>query len=248
MSKAERTLIPQVGCLRCVGRHDGRVALTPCPDLSAASWIMASELPWHQLVGFGPAGFPAYARLRFLPDPAYEGQSENSVVDDDDAPTETAQLRAVLESLTGYTRTPDDCYFCLWDGWGSDIWGGDGVRIVDPQAGVVRRGPQIAPAFPSSVLHGPKVVVPNRAYFLFRGSVSDFGDWGAADEWPGQPRLHMPDPAFIWPADHAWCVANDVDPHWAGIGADVSATDRLLADPRLDVVAADPREDQPAYR
>jgi hypothetical protein len=210
---------------------------------------MASELPWQQLVGFGPGGFPAYARLRFLPDPAFEGQSENDVVvDDDDAPTETAQLLAVLESLTGYSRTPDDCYFCLWDGWGSDIWGGDGVRIVDPQATVVRQGPQIAPAFPSSVLRGPKVVVPNRAYYLFRGSVPDFGNWGAADLWPGQPRLHMPNPAFIWPADRAWCVANDIDPHWAGIGADVPAIDRLLADPRLDVVAADPRQDQPAYR
>ena len=209
---------------------------------------MASERPWQQLVGFGPAGFPVYARLRFLPDPAYEGQSENDVDVDDDAPTETAQLRAVLETLTGHTHTPDDCYFCLWVGWDSEIEGGGGARILDPQTAIVRRGPQIAPAFPSSVLHGPKVVVPNRAYFLFRGSVSDFGNGGAAEEWPGQPRLHMPDPAFIWPADHAWCVANDVDPHWAGIGAAVSAIDQLLGDPRLDVVAADPREDQPAYR
>jgi hypothetical protein len=224
------------------------VALTPCSDLSAASWIMASDRPWQQLVGFGPAGFPAYARLRFLPDPTYEGQSENDVEVDGHAPSESAQLRAVLVALTPHTRAPDDCYFCLWDGWGSDIEGGDGARLLDWQSGTVRRGPRIAPAFPSSVLHGPKVVVPNRAYFLFRGAVSDFDDWGAAEEWPGQPRLHMPAPAFIWPADHAWCIANDVDPHWAGIGADVSAIDRLLADPRLDVVAADPREDQPAYR
>jgi hypothetical protein len=195
------------------------VALTPCSDLSAADWITATDQSWQELAGFGPAGFPAYARLRFLPDPVYEGQSENDVDIDGDAPTETAQLRAVLETLTGHTRTPDDCYFCLWDGWGSDI-----------------------------VLQGPKVVVPNRAYFLFRGSRADLGDWGAAEAWPGQPRRHVPDPAFIWPADHAWCVANDVDPHWAGIGADVSAIDQLLADPGLDVVRADPHEDQPAYR
>jgi hypothetical protein len=58
----------------------------------------------------------------------------------------------------------------------------------------------------------------------------------------------MPNPAFIWPADHAWCVADDVDPHWAGIGADVSVVEELLADPPLDVVAADPRQDQPAFR
>jgi hypothetical protein len=45
-----------------------------------------------------------------------------------------------------------------------------------------------------------------------------------------------------------WTPDSIPDPHWAGIGADVSAIDELLADPRLDVVAADPREDQPAYR
>jgi len=223
------------------------VALLPCSDLSAADWITASDQPWEQLVGFGPEGFPAYARLRFLPDPAYEGQGENDV-DVDDAHDETAQLRVALETLARHTRTPDDCYFCLWDGWGTDIQGGDGARTLDYQTGTVSRGPLIAPAFPPSVLHGPKVVVPHRAYFLFRGSISDFGDWGAADAWPGQPRLHMPDPAFIWPADHAWCVANDVDPHWAGIGAGVSAIDELVADPRLDIVPADPGEEQPAYR
>jgi hypothetical protein len=209
---------------------------------------MFSDRLWQQLVGFGPEGFPAYARLRFLPDPAYEGQSENDVDVAEDDPTETALLRAALETLTRHTRTPEDCFFCLWEGWGSDINGGDGARIVDWQTGTVRPGAQVAPAFPPSVLHGPKVVIPNRAYYLFRGSVSDFGDWGAAEMWPGQPRLQMPNAAFIWPTDHAWCIANDVDPHWAGIGADVSAVDELLADPRLDVVAADPRQHQPAYR
>lgn len=225
------------------------MALTPCSDLSAAAWIMAGDRPWQQLISLGPSGFPAYARLRFLPDPAYEGQSENDAVGRGEAPSsETAQLRAVLEMLTRHTRTPDDCYFCLWDGWGSDIDGDDGVQMLDRRDGTVRRGPKITPAFPPSVLHGPKVVVPHRAYFLFRGGGADCGDWGAADLWPGRPRLHIPDPAFIWPADHAWCIANDVDPHWAGIGATVAAVDQLRADPRLDIVPADPHEDQPAYR
>jgi hypothetical protein len=209
---------------------------------------MASDQPWQQLVGFGPAGFSAHARLQFLPDPAYEGQSENDVEIDGDPPSETERLRAVLKVLTRHTRTPDDCYFCLWDGWGSDIEGDDGMRILHRPGGTVRERPQVAPAFPPSVLRGPKVVVPNRSYYLFRGAVSDFGDWGAAEMWPGKPRLHMPDPAFIWPADHAWCIANDVDPHWAGIGADVSVIDELLADPELNVVPADPREDRPSYR
>ena len=57
----------------------------------------------------------------------------------------------------------------------------------------------------------------------------------------------MPGPAFIWPGDRTWCLANDVDPHWAGIGADSAAIDELLADPRLDVVPADPHHAPPHY-
>jgi hypothetical protein len=182
------------------------MVLTPCSDLSAAAWIIDCDRSWQQLVHFGPPGFPGYVRLRFIPDPAYEGQSESDADIDESALSETEQLRAVLAALTRHTSTPDDCYFCLWDGWGSDIEGGDG-----------------------------------------HGSVSDFGEWGAAEEWPGQPRLDMPHPAFVWPADHAWCVARDVDPHWAGVGAAVAAVEELLDDPDLDVVAADPREDQPCY-
>ena len=71
---------------------------------------------------------------------------------------------------------------------------------------------------------------------------------GDRDLSPGRLWPDLPDPAFVWPADHAWCLANDVDPHWAGIGADASAIDDLVADPRLDVVPADPRLRQPSYR
>jgi hypothetical protein len=199
--------------------------------VSAAAWIKSSDLPWQQLITFGPAEFEAYARLRFLPDPVYAGQPE--VTADDDAPSEHEQLRAALEVLKQHTRASDDCYFCLWEGWGSDIDGDAGARI--------------APAFAPSVLNGPKVVVPNRAYFLFRGSLSEFGDWGVAEMSPRRPRSCMPDPAFIWPADHAWCIANDVDPHYAGIGASATAIDELLAHPGLDVVSADPHLEQPHY-
>jgi hypothetical protein len=198
------------------------MALALCWDRSPADWIVASDLPWAQLVTFGPSGFAAYARLRFLPDPAYQGQSENDA-DPDAAPCATDQWRALFEQLGARTRTPDDCYFCLWEGW----------------------------PFPRSVLHAPKVSVPPhprvpyRSYFLFRGLLSDAGAWGEPKIWPGDPPPF--EAAFVWPADRAWCVANDVDPHWAGIGADATLIDRMVADPSLDIVAADPGEAQPAY-
>jgi hypothetical protein len=95
-------------------------------------------------------------------------------------------------------------------------------------------------------LDGPKVVVANRKYLLFQGPLSGAGDWGAADLWPGYARGYLP-AAFVWPADHAWCVAHDIDPHWAGIGADAEVVDRLVAEPRLDVVRADPSDRQPSF-
>ena len=80
------------------------MTLTFCWDLSAADWITRSDLRWAQLVGFGPAGFDAYARLRFLPDPARPGQSENDVLGQDSG---TGQLPRLFEVLATHTATPE---------------------------------------------------------------------------------------------------------------------------------------------
>jgi hypothetical protein len=181
------------------------VALTPCSDVSATDWITASARPWQQLAEFGPPGFPAYARLRFLPDPSYEGQSENDVDVDENAPSETAQLRAVLEVLTRHTRTPGDCYFCLWDGWGRPLHDDGAVRTLDPPTDALgwrpaRIGaePGIDPSFSPSALHEPMVIVPNRAYFLFRGTMSRArrpgpgrGVAGPTRHGHRRPRVHL---------------------------------------------------------
>ena len=220
------------------------MALTFCFDVSPADWITTSDLPWGRLVTFGPTGFEAYARLRFLPDPAHPGQSEDQADRDEDH-DERVQLPVLYEVLAAHTRTPDDCYFCLWEGIG-DLYAGDVRQSFDPRSGVWRTWPRATPAFSPSVLDGPKVVVPNRKYLLFQGPLSGAGDWGAADLWPGYARGYLP-AAFVWPADHAWCVAHDIDPHWAGIGADADVVDRLVAEPRLDVVRADPSDRQPKF-
>ncbi len=203
------------------------MALAPCADVSPASWLTASATdPW-QLIRFGPAGFAGYARLRFIPDPRTAGQSENDVDVDANVEPEAALVRRALDVLARHTATPDDCFFCLWEGWGSAFHGRGGLRIADI---------------------GPKVPIPYRECFLFRGPLTDFGDWAAADLLPGMPRTDMPNPAFIWPADRSWCVADDVDPHWAGIGASSAAIDELVRAAGLDITRADPTEPQPEYR
>jgi hypothetical protein len=90
-----------------------------------------------------------------------------------------------------------------------------------------------------------------RSFFLFHGALSDAEIWATpadAGIW-GRPEFSRGGtPALVWPSDHTWCVAADVDPHWAGIGASVPVIERLVADRRLDAVAADPDGEQPAYR
>src|SRR5581483_11732488 len=78
-------------------------------------WIVTSDIPWRQLVTFGPAGFPAYARVRFIPDPSHPRQREWEA--DLDASLGETQWRALLQLLGKETSAPSDCYFGLWNGW-----------------------------------------------------------------------------------------------------------------------------------
>ena len=225
------------------------MVLIVCWDVAPADWITGSSLPWHRLVTFGPAGFGAYARLRLLPDPVRAGQRET------DAATRSHadQLPRLLEALAAHTTTPGTCYFCVWEGFGqAEPLRDDTARYVDPDhpGTSVDPGarPGAAPATADPLPRVPRVVVPHRAYWLFRGPLVEAGAWDTAVGWPAHVRLDGVPPAFVWPADRAWCVALDVDPHWAGIGCTGSVRDRLVADRRLDVVPADPTREQPTYR
>lgn len=219
------------------------MTLTYYSDVAAADWIVRSSVPWQRLVSFGPAGFDAYARLRLLPDPVRPGQSENDVRAEEWRADQPPRLFALLAART---TTPDDCYFCVWEGFGQaesavDDWQ-DGIERADAVPGLAPASVAVPVVVPA-----PKVAVPHRAYWLFRGPLAEIGTWDSAEAWPGQLRLDAAQPAFVWPADHAWCVAWDVDPHWAGIGGDARLIDQLIADPLLDVVSADPGAEQPYY-
>jgi hypothetical protein len=224
------------------------VTLRLCEDIAAADWITHSRLDWRQLVAFGPGGFDAYARLRFLPDPAYHGQSENDAAA---SLWRSRQLPILFTLLGQHTSTPDDCHFCVWEGF-TDL----GSRTVHPDDDIrvapsapSGAEPALAPEVPDPpwVPRVPRVEVPNRAYWLFQGPLADVGRWESADGWPEQCSLQQAEPAFVWPEDRAWLVANDVDPHWAGIGGTHALIEYLAADPRLDVVPADPGSEQPSY-
>lgn len=181
-----------------------------CEQFSAADWIVNSRTPWRQLAGFGPSGFQAYGRLRYLPDPQFQGQAETEVDLSAGHPSDLDAARRALLHLAAFTNTPNECYFCVWDG------------------------------ITSTPEDGPSVAIPNRRYLLFAGALDEIRQW----EQTGPSNSGVP-PAFVWPADRRWCFASDIDPHWAGIGAERAAIDTLTAASDVDVVHADP-EVQPA--
>jgi hypothetical protein len=129
------------------------VTLEYCKDMSAADWISHAHVPWEQLANFGPSDFPAYARLRFIPDPTKPGQAEGDVDVVEDHPSEMQQTLRALDHLRRFTATPEDCYFCVWEGYPI--------------------------SFPPTVLDGPMVTIPHRRYFLLHGSLTDLSSWEA---------------------------------------------------------------------
>ena len=161
---------------------------------------------------------PPLTRVRGRPKPTPAGR-----------PVKFEQWRALLQLLARERSDPSDCYFGLWEGWGFPESAGWWSTFC------VARGDHRGA----------------RAFLLVGGALSEAEIWGTPAEagiW-GRPEFSRGGtPAFVWPSDHTWCVAADVDRHWAGIGATVPTIERLVADRRLDAVAADPDSEQPAYR
>jgi hypothetical protein len=176
--------------------------------------LFPPDILWNQAVGFGPSGFDAYARLRFIPDPTWDGQPEHTVDVPDDHPSEWSQAWAALDVLRRFTTTREHWYVCAWEGSGH----------------VLTR----------NVFREPLVGVTERLYFMAEGTDDDVQEWDALFDGGG------PVPAFVWPADRAWCFASDVDPHWAGIGGSTAAIEALV-NSSLDLVAADPAVKPPTY-
>ncbi|HEY5848601.1 MAG TPA: hypothetical protein VIT42_17595 [Microlunatus sp.] len=165
---------------------------------------------------------PAYARLRYIRDPVGPGRTEADANVAGDHPPDLQQAQRALDHLARFTSTPGHCYFCVWEGFSSEY---------------------VPPAEMAGHLVTITRGIPYRRYFALHGSLADLGGWA---ETLGIDGYAAP-PAFAWPADHRWCFASDVDPYWAGIGAEGPAIASLLEAPGLDVVVARPAETQPAY-
>lgn len=188
-----------------------------CSDLTAAAWLVNSTATPQRLLTFGPATYPAYARLRYLPDPARPKMRESDAMVPAEHRPDIDVARSAIAALIKFSTSTTACFVCLWEGYGG--------QLRD-----------------SELLNGPMVTLPDRRYVLFTAQVADLDNWHELFDSP----FNSP-PSFVWPADHRWCFASDVDPHWAGIGSTTSVICQLVEERDLDVVVTDPNEPQPTY-
>jgi hypothetical protein len=164
--------------------------VTASEDVPAADWIASRLHPFGMDTGSViPTGFEAYCRTR-----------------------DHVGLVTILER---HTSTPDRCWFCLWDGYGSLHPGGKAGLSEGAKRPRLRRFslrlPQFAPRRPQSKL----VELPNREYRLFIGAVV------AGEGWDLGPNLW-------WPYDRAWCVASEMDLDYTLVGGTEELINELV--------------------
>jgi hypothetical protein len=245
-------------------------------DVHQADWIGPRLTPWDEsyaATAVVPAGFAAYARvlhpagtddgdrpvrwaevaawsgLPLRPDaefhsvalppvdpggpPPYHGRSPR------DGSLEVADAEVLAGIVREWTATPEDCWFCVWDGYG---WNSAVSFVaVDDSGWPLEAVPSPPPdPVPGPARSGPRVELPHRSYLLYRGPVE------AALALPALDGTFAQCPNLWWPADHAWCVASEIDLPWTYVGGPSGLIDAILADDRIEALATAP--DDPVSR
>jgi hypothetical protein len=142
------------------------------------------------------------------------------------------QARALVDVLPSFTSTPDDCWFCLWDGFGyvtGAIAALTAFKQGPPPAQARRpRRWQLRMPFPKAIGNLPdrkRVRLPNRDYLLFHEPVAK------AEGWEDGPNLW-------WPDDHSWCVASEIDHPYSYVGGSHELIDAILEHPAIESLPA----------
>ena len=133
----------------------------------------------------------------------------------------------VLAGLVrGWTTTPAQCWFCLWDGYD---WAG---TLLTPPG---EPGLQLPDPVPAAVRRGPRVHLPHRDYLLATAPVEAVTAVAALTDGSQTPNLW-------WPADRAWCVATEIDLPWTYVAGPAGLIEAILADDRLEALPAGPAD------
>lgn len=140
------------------------------------------------------------------------------------------QLQALCDTLEPHTSTPEDCFFAMWEGWGSH--NGSSVRITLAEDGSGGAGP-VPPLYTVGELTSQRLALPMREYLLLRGPLSAMS---AIARYDGPEAWWTQSPSIFWPADRSWCVATEIDFDSTLVGGSAEAVADVLARRELEAL------------
>ena len=158
---------------------------------------------------------------------------------------EPQALAALCRLLAAHTDPALECFFALWEGWGW-IPGGRSVAVLRaPGLTELQGSPGTAeppvsavpPAFGGEVISGGRLHHPGRDYLLFAGPPDAAMDLG---HWPSRDWFVPQSPSLIWPTDHSWCVATEIDFDSTLIAGDTALIDAVLGAQDLEATPVEP--------
>jgi hypothetical protein len=144
-----------------------------------------------------------------------------------DLPVQTCD--ALVGALRGHTATPDQGWFCLWEGNGSFWSQSHGPLLPRETSGEeTERYRREAREQDRLLASTPRVEAYARSYFLFRGPLA------AACSF--EPGGWYTSPNLFWPDDRAWIVVTEVDGYSTYVGATSAAVDDVVAAPGIEAI------------
>lgn len=157
-----------------------------------------------------------------------------------------AEFADVTKVLARHTQAPDACTAALWEGYGW-VQGGQGftwLMIADDvepaeREELERENRRLAaePVFPREVRNGPRLELPGRAYLLFDCDIRSFEnlEW-PRQSWGAQGGVWKQTPNQLWPEDHAWFLASEIDFDSTIVGGSRELVDALVACEAIEAV------------
>ena len=182
---------------------------------TVASWSGRTLLPQSE---FDTVAIPESKPEEPLP---WRQGPRNGTLDPDD-------LRALLAILERHTDTPEQCWFCIWAGYG---WSRGSSAVLARSGSGPLPDPQPHPdPVPRHVREGPLVDLPWREYFLYTGPIGD-----AVAFVPTESQS----PNLFWPSDRSWCVASEIDLPWTYVGGSAAMVEEVLASGDIEAQPTD---------
>lgn len=168
-------------------------------------------------------------------------------------------LAGLTEHLMRASSTPQDLLAGIWNGWGELTGSGSVLYAIEGsrlRAWLTRRQAlreaerqqqeSLRPEIRAAAEHGPHLEWPGREMILCATSCDEMRDpsWaegaglGIHPDFP--PSIS---PQLLWPVDHSWVVASEIDWDSTIVAGSRSLVDAVLADGRFEAFEVDEDSD-----